>query len=144
MDIAKKIVLDIRRLRESKSLTQEDLYILTNVHIGRMESKFPDIRVSTLFKILDALGVDLHEFADAMGFSASPGVVKYDDAIVVVKASLSRQGPSRRELTRAIVKAYNYNHGMSHSIPDDMPPEDLPNLIPLKIAENTIKRWLAT
>lgn len=69
---AKTIVgRNVRRLRESRGLTQEDLAHLAGLHppgIGRLERGAVDPRASTLVRVANALGVavaDLLVSADA-------------------------------------------------------------------------------
>lgn len=47
----KKISLRLKKLRESKNLTQEDVLNDTGIHIGRIETGKRDFSISTLRKL---------------------------------------------------------------------------------------------
>lgn len=58
LDIAKRI----KRLREERNLTQEDVYMDTQIHIARIETAKVNISVSTLKAICDYFGITLSDF----------------------------------------------------------------------------------
>jgi len=58
LDIAEKI----KQLRAERSLTQEDVYNDTGIHIARIETGKLNITISTLHALLGYFGVTLKEF----------------------------------------------------------------------------------
>lgn len=58
LDIAEKI----KQLRMERSLTQEDVYNDTGIHIARIETGKSNITISTLHALLGYFGVALKEF----------------------------------------------------------------------------------
>lgn len=58
LDIAEKI----KQLRAERSLTQEDVYNDTGIHIARIETGTSNITISTLNALLGYFGVTLKEF----------------------------------------------------------------------------------
>lgn len=56
------IALVLRELRVEHGFSQEDVYIETNVHIGRIEGCRVNISVSTLAVLLKFLRVGMSEF----------------------------------------------------------------------------------
>jgi len=62
-----KISQEVRRLRELNNLTQEELYLDTNVHIGRLEQGKQNITVSTLKVLCDYFKIPLSEFFRNIG-----------------------------------------------------------------------------
>lgn len=103
-DTAKRLLARIRALREAHGLTQEtfaERADLSYKHYQQVEAgrKF-DIRLSTLIKMADALGLTLRELVD---FETSPAAVaesagKYDEKPSDGKAL--RTPPSRRIRTQ--------------------------------------------
>lgn len=58
LDIAKRI----KELREGKGLTQEEVYIDTQIHIARIETARVNISVSTLKALCDYFDITLSDF----------------------------------------------------------------------------------
>lgn len=58
LDIAKRI----KELREEKGLTQEEVYIDTQIHIARIETARVNISVSTLKTLCDYFDITLSDF----------------------------------------------------------------------------------
>ena len=59
----------LRELRKRAGLTQEQVAErmgTSSTYLSRLEAGQRDIRLSTVLRLLDALGVDLHELADAL------------------------------------------------------------------------------
>lgn len=56
------IALVLRELREEHVVSQEDVYIETNVHIGRIEGCRSNISVSTLAVLLKFFRIGMSEF----------------------------------------------------------------------------------
>jgi len=62
-----KISQEIRKLREKNNLTQEELYLDTNIHIGRLEQGKQNITVSTLKVLCDYFEISLSDFFKNIG-----------------------------------------------------------------------------
>lgn len=60
--LLKKIAVTIKALREQKQLTQEDVFIDTNIHIGRIETARSNTSISTLAAICKYFKISLSEF----------------------------------------------------------------------------------
>ncbi len=60
--LLKKIALCIKQLREQKNATQEDVYIDTNIHIGRIETARCNISVSTLAALCKYFKISMSDF----------------------------------------------------------------------------------
>ncbi|MGD0454494.1 MAG: helix-turn-helix transcriptional regulator [Solirubrobacteraceae bacterium] len=59
----------LRELRKQAGLTQEQVAErmgTSSTYLSRLEAGQRDIRLSTVLRLLDALGSDLHQFADAI------------------------------------------------------------------------------
>ena len=59
--ILERVAVNIRRVREQRGLSQEKLAFLADLHrttIGRIERVERKIKVGTLYKIAEALGVE--------------------------------------------------------------------------------------
>lgn len=101
-DTAKRLLARIRALREAHGLTQEtfaERADLSYKHYQQVEAgrKF-DIRLSTLIKMADALGLTLRELVD---FETSPAAVaenagKYDGKSIRRQTSALRPAKSLR------------------------------------------------
>ena len=61
-ELLHKIVLQIKLLREERSLTQEDVYNDTGIHIARIETGKHNISISTLLAIVQYFELSLHQF----------------------------------------------------------------------------------
>jgi transcriptional regulator with XRE-family HTH domain len=60
--LLKKIAVTIKALREQKQLTQEDVFIDTNIHIGRIETARSNTSISTLAAICKYFKISLTDF----------------------------------------------------------------------------------
>jgi transcriptional regulator with XRE-family HTH domain len=60
--LLKKIALTIKSLREERNETQDDVYVATNIHIGRIETARANISVSTLASLCTYFKISLVEF----------------------------------------------------------------------------------
>jgi transcriptional regulator with XRE-family HTH domain len=60
--LLKKIALRCKKLREERSLTQEDVINDTGIHIGRIETGKRDVSISTLKKLCKYFDVSMSEF----------------------------------------------------------------------------------
>ncbi|WP_288844677.1 helix-turn-helix transcriptional regulator [uncultured Alistipes sp.] len=56
------IAVRLRSLRKERNLSQIDVYIDTDIHIGRIERGQTNISVTTLSDICDYYQISLHEF----------------------------------------------------------------------------------
>jgi transcriptional regulator with XRE-family HTH domain len=56
------IALVLKELRESRSVSQQDVYLETNVHIGRIENGKTNPSVSTLSVLLKYFRIRMSEF----------------------------------------------------------------------------------
>jgi transcriptional regulator with XRE-family HTH domain len=66
------IAMKIKRLREEKGLSQESLYIDTDINIARIELGKVNISVSTLQDICDCFEISLSDFFKTMDFPKTP------------------------------------------------------------------------
>jgi transcriptional regulator with XRE-family HTH domain len=60
--LLKKIAITLKALREERKLTQEDVFIDTNIHIGRIETARANISISTLAYICKYFKISLSDF----------------------------------------------------------------------------------
>jgi transcriptional regulator with XRE-family HTH domain len=60
--LLKTIASRIKSLREKNSITQEQFYSDTGIHLGRIETGNMNITISTLDQICKYFGVTLEEF----------------------------------------------------------------------------------
>lgn len=60
--LLQRIALVIKQLRESKGVSQEDVYNETNIHIGRIETAKANVSVSTLSALCKYFKLPLSEF----------------------------------------------------------------------------------
>jgi transcriptional regulator with XRE-family HTH domain len=60
--LLQKIAIVIRELRTRQSLTQEDVYNDTNIHIGRIETASANLSVSTLAFLCKYFKIALSDF----------------------------------------------------------------------------------
>jgi HTH-type transcriptional regulator/antitoxin HipB len=59
----------LRELRKRAGLTQEQVAArmgTSSTYLSRLEAGQRDIRLSTVLRLLDAVGTDLHQLADAI------------------------------------------------------------------------------
>lgn len=56
------IIMKLKALRESKGVTQEDIYNETDIHIARIESRKLNITISTLSRLCEYFGITLSTF----------------------------------------------------------------------------------
>ena len=61
-----KIALRLKNLRNSKGVSQEELYNATDIHIARIETAKVNISVSTLSKLCEYFDISLAEFFQKM------------------------------------------------------------------------------
>ncbi|OUN77730.1 transcriptional regulator [Alistipes sp. An116] len=57
-----KIALKIKQLREEKGVSQEIMYMDTQIHVARIETAKVNISVSTLDAICRYFGISMEEF----------------------------------------------------------------------------------
>ena len=57
-----QIALRLKALREARSLTQEQVYFDTGIHVGRIETARLNLSVSTLAALCDYFNIDLPTF----------------------------------------------------------------------------------
>lgn len=60
--LLQKIALVIKELRDTRSLTQEEVYNDTNIHVGRIETAKANLSVSTLAALCKYFKIRLSEF----------------------------------------------------------------------------------
>ena len=60
--LIKEIARQIKELRLSRNLSQEDVYLDTDIHCGRLEQGKNNITVSTLKVLCDYFHISLSEF----------------------------------------------------------------------------------
>ena len=65
-ELLHKIVVQIKLLREERSLTQEDVYNDTGIHIARIETGKYNVSISTLLAIVQYFGLSLQQFFKAI------------------------------------------------------------------------------
>lgn len=57
-----KIALRLKKLRENKGVSQEQVYNETEIHIARIETAKNNLRVSTLSSLCEYFDISLAEF----------------------------------------------------------------------------------
>lgn len=57
-----RVVLKLKQLRNEKGLSQERVYLDTDIHIGRIEAEKVNVSISTLKKLCDYYGISLATF----------------------------------------------------------------------------------
>lgn len=62
------IAARLRELRKERDLSQIDVYIDTDIHIGRIERGRTNISVSTLWDICEYYNISLAEFFATMNY----------------------------------------------------------------------------
>ncbi len=60
--LLQKIALVIKELRDARSLTQEEVYNDTNIHVGRIETAKANLSVSTLSALCKYFKIRMSEF----------------------------------------------------------------------------------
>lgn len=71
---------EIKNIRKYKKLTQEDISFATNLSIDtirRLESGKVDIKISSLLKVLDTLGIEFYNIFDTIEKSKWSTIEKY-------------------------------------------------------------------
>jgi len=61
-ELLQKIALRLKRLRDKKGVSQEDVLNETDIHIARVETAKVNVSVSTLSKLCAYFDVSLSEF----------------------------------------------------------------------------------
>lgn len=61
-ELLQAIAARLRKLRKERGLSQIDVYIDTDIHIGRVERGMTNITVSTLSLLCEHYGISLREF----------------------------------------------------------------------------------
>ena len=64
--LLQQISIQLKRNREKKELTQEDVYNDTGIHISRIETGKVNITVSTLAALCDYFDLNLSEFFEKL------------------------------------------------------------------------------
>ena len=65
-ELLHKIVVQIKLLREERSLTQEDVYNDIGIHIARIETGKYNVSISTLLAIVQYFELSLQQFFKAI------------------------------------------------------------------------------
>jgi len=60
--LLQRIALRLKKLREKKGVSQEQLYNETDIHIARIETAKVNVSISTLSKLCDYFEISLSEF----------------------------------------------------------------------------------
>lgn len=60
--LLQEIALRLKKLRERKGVSQEQIYNETDIHIARIETAKVNITISTLSKLCDYFDISLSEF----------------------------------------------------------------------------------
>jgi len=60
--VIRKIALVVKAMRMEKGVTQEQMYMDTNIHIGRLESANQNVSISTLTAICKYFKIKLSDF----------------------------------------------------------------------------------
>ena len=60
--LLQKIALVLKELRDTKGVTQDEVYDATNIHIGRIETAKANLSVSTLSTLTKYFKIKLSEF----------------------------------------------------------------------------------
>ena len=60
--LLQKIALVLKELRDTKGVTQDEVYDATNIHIGRIETAKANLSVSTLSTLAKYFKIKLSEF----------------------------------------------------------------------------------
>ncbi|MCC8087782.1 MAG: helix-turn-helix domain-containing protein [Rikenellaceae bacterium] len=63
-ELVKAVGKRLRELRLTKGLSQDEVYIDTDIHIARMEMGRYNITISTLSDLCDYYGINLKDFFD--------------------------------------------------------------------------------
>ena len=61
-----QMVERLRQIRKERGLSQDDVFIDTDIHIARIESEKRNISVSTLSDLCDYFGISLKEFFEGI------------------------------------------------------------------------------
>ncbi len=64
--LLKAIASEIRQIRQSKGLSQESVYLDTEIHCARLEQGRLNVTVGTLKRLCDYFGITLSEFFKAI------------------------------------------------------------------------------
>lgn len=67
--LLQEIAAELRRLRKEHALSQIDVYIDTDIHVGRIEQGRTNISVTTLFDLCSYYGVSLEDFFAGIKYS---------------------------------------------------------------------------
>jgi hypothetical protein len=62
IELLKKIALVIKKLREEKGVTQDEVYNETKIHVGRIETAKGNVTVSTLAILCSYFRIKISEF----------------------------------------------------------------------------------
>lgn len=82
-----QIAIRLKELREKKGVSQESVYIDTDIHIARIETAKINLSVSTLSKLCEYFGVSLIDFFAGIEKSkkTSPSLSPHKKLRVVLK-----------------------------------------------------------
>jgi transcriptional regulator with XRE-family HTH domain len=64
--LLKRIALKIKKLREVRGITLEDVYFDTGIHLARIEQGKTNVSISTLSEICKYLNISLKDFFDGI------------------------------------------------------------------------------
>lgn len=64
--IKAEVAMRIKKLRQAKEISQEEAYLDTDIHFGRIEAGRSNITVSTLHSICNYFGITMSEFFDGI------------------------------------------------------------------------------
>ncbi|MBS1511072.1 MAG: helix-turn-helix transcriptional regulator [Bacteroidetes bacterium] len=60
--LLKKIAITVKSLREQLGVTQDDVYIATNIHVGRIETAKINLKISTIAALCTYFKISLVDF----------------------------------------------------------------------------------
>jgi transcriptional regulator with XRE-family HTH domain len=60
--LLKKIAITIKSLRHQQEVTQDDVYVATNIHVGRIETARGNISISTIAALCVYFKISLVDF----------------------------------------------------------------------------------
>lgn len=106
MDIQTMLGLRVRRLRETRGITQEELAYLANTqtsHISRIELGQNNTTVDVAYRIAQALQISL---SDLFNMEEAPDLIPCDEHIMKVAAYMKASPEESHEQIVQIVKTF--------------------------------------
>lgn len=69
-DLLQAIAAGLRKLRKARKLSQIDVYIDTDIHVGRIERGKTNLTITTLSDLCDYYQISLQAFFASLNFPA--------------------------------------------------------------------------